>query len=145
MSELDTTQAPTSGSEAMRLFLPNSPFVRHLGIELIELGDDHARLRMPYRDNLVTIGTMVHGGALAGCVDIGIMAAAWAGPRIPEKLRGVTVSMSIEFIEAAYAEDLDIIGTRVRQGRRLSTCTVDIATTEGGRLIAKGLGTYQVG
>ncbi|WP_027500503.1 PaaI family thioesterase [Rhodococcus sp. UNC363MFTsu5.1] len=144
MSE-ETIQAPTTGSEAMRLFLPHSPFVQHLGIELVDIGDDHARLRMPFRDNLVTVGEMVHGGALAACIDIGIMAAAWAGPRVPEKLRGVTVSMSVEFLEPAFAEDVDIIGTRVRQGRRLSNCTVDIVTTGGGTLVAKGMGTYQVG
>ncbi|RYF61875.1 MAG: PaaI family thioesterase [Comamonadaceae bacterium] len=138
-------RVPTSGSEAMQLFLPNSPFVRHLGIELIEIGDSHARLRMPYRKELVTIGTMVHGGALAGCVDVGVMAAAWAGDRVPEKLRGVTVSMSIEFIDAAFEEDIDIVGTRLRRGRRLSSCSVDLVTTVGERLVARGMGTYQVG
>lgn len=140
-----TLPVPSTGSEAMRLFLPNSPFVRHLGIELVDIGDDFARLRMPFRENLVTVGDMVHGGALAGCIDIGIMAAAWAGPRVPEKLRGVTVSMSVEFLEPAFAEDVDIIGVRVRQGRRLSSCAVDVVTTNGGAFVAKGLGTYQVG
>ncbi|WP_430332925.1 PaaI family thioesterase [Rhodococcus sp. ACT016] len=137
--------APATGSDAMRLFLPQSPFVQHLGITLVEIAEGQARLRMPFRPELVTVGEMVHGGALGACVDIGIMAAAWAGERIPDKLRGVTVSMSVEFLEPAQAESVDIVGTRVRQGRRLSTCAVDIVTTDTGRLIAKGLGTYQVG
>ncbi|WP_433567706.1 PaaI family thioesterase [Nocardia sp. CA-151230] len=73
------------------------------------------------------------------------MAAAWAGPYVPEKPRGVTVSMSIEFIEAALEEDLDIIGVRPRQGRRSSTCSVDIVTTNDGRRVAEVTGTYQAG
>ncbi|PKV98463.1 PaaI family thioesterase [Nocardia fluminea] len=137
--------SPRTGSEAMSLFLPQSPFVQHMGIELIDIDEGRARLRMPFREELVTVGDMVHGGALAGCVDIGIMAAAWAGARLPEQLRGVTVSMSIDFVQPAHAESIDIIGTRLRAGRHLSTCRVDIVATGDERLIAAGSGTYKVG
>lgn len=136
---------PKTGSEAMEMFLPRSPFVQHLGIELVHIEDGRARLRMPFADDLVTVGDMVHGGALAACVDIGIMAAAWSGSAVPEKLRGVTIGMSVQFLEPAFAESVDIIGTLVRAGRRLSTCAVDIRSTDTDRLIATGLGTYQVG
>lgn len=53
--------------------------------------------------------------------------------------------MSINFIQPAHAESIDIIGTRLRAGRHLSTCRVDIVATEGRRLIAAGAGTYKVG
>lgn len=136
---------PPTGSESMRLFIPQSPFVQFLGIHLVDIADGRTRLRMPYRPELVTVGTMVHGGAIAACMDIGVMVAAWSGPRMPEQLRGVTVSLSAEFVEPALAESLDIIGTRVRAGRRLQSCAVDVVTTTGERLVAKGLGTYQLG
>ncbi len=136
---------PKTGSDAMTVFLPQSPFVQHLGIELIDISEGHARLRMPFKDDLITVGDMVHGGALAGCIDIGIMAAAWAGERVPEQLRGVTISMAVEFVEPAFAESIDIVGRRVRAGRSLSTCAVDIVATSSERLIATGLGTYRMG
>ena len=136
---------PKTGSDAMTVFLPQSPFVQHLGIELIDISEGHARLRMPFKDDLITVGDMVHGGALAGCIDIGIMAAAWAGERVPEQLRGVTISMAVEFVEPAFAESIDIVGRRVRAGRSLSTCVVDIVATSSERLIATGLGTYRMG
>lgn len=136
---------PKTGSDAMTMFLPHSPFVQHLGIELIDISEGHARLRMPFKDDLITVGDMVHGGALAGCIDIGIMAAAWAGERVPEQLRGVTISMAVEFVEPAFAESIDIVGRRVRAGRSLSTCAVDIVATSSERLIATGLGTYRMG
>ncbi|KZF08896.1 MAG: PaaI family thioesterase [Rhodococcus sp. (in: high G+C Gram-positive bacteria)] len=136
---------PKTGSDAMTMFLPQSPFVQHLGIELIDISEGHARLRMPFKDDLITVGDMVHGGALAGCIDIGIMAAAWAGERVPEQLRGVTISMAVEFVEPAFAESIDIVGRRVRAGRSLSTCAVDIVATSSERLIATGLGTYRMG
>lgn len=59
----DTTQARATGSDIIRQFIPASPFVGHLGIELVELGDGEATLVMPFRQELVTIGQVVHGGA----------------------------------------------------------------------------------
>ncbi|NLU82384.1 PaaI family thioesterase [Rhodococcus sp. HNM0569] len=129
----------------MRAFLPHSPFVDRLGITLSEIGDDHAVLRMPYSPEHTTVGTMVHGGALAACIDIGIMTAAWAGPRVPATLRGVTVSLSVEFLDPAFEEDVVVRAQRVRQGRRLSVCSVDLEGATSGKLLAKALGTYQVG
>jgi uncharacterized protein (TIGR00369 family) len=101
--------------------------VQQLGIELVDIDEGTARLRLPYRDELSTVGQMLHGGVIAGCIDIGIMTAAWAGAAVPEKLRGVTVSMSVQFMEPVYAEGVDIVGT------------------ESGRLVATGTGTYKVG
>ncbi|AMY53058.1 PaaI family thioesterase [Rhodococcoides fascians] len=137
--------APDSGSAAMTVFLPQSPFVQQLGIELVDIDEGTSRLRLPYRDELSTVGQMLHGGVIAGCIDIGIMTAAWAGSEVPEKLRGVTVSMSVQFMEPVYAEGVDIVGTRIHAGRSLKTCRVDIVGTESGRLVATGTGTYKVG
>lgn len=137
--------APKSGSAAMVTFLPQSPFVQQLGIELIDIDEGAARLRLAYRDELSTVGEMLHGGVIAGCIDIGIMTAAWAGAAVPEKLRGVTVSMSVQFLEPVYAEGIDIVGTRLHGGRSLKTCRFDIVGTESGRLVATGTGTYKVG
>lgn len=83
-----------------------------MGAVLIEIGDGQVKLRLPFRDDLVTVGSMVHGGAIAAVADFGVMVAAWAGLDIPEKVRGVTVSLSVDYIEPAIAEDLDIVGTR---------------------------------
>ncbi|QIH99039.1 PaaI family thioesterase [Rhodococcoides fascians A21d2] len=141
----EDVQLPDSGSAAMVHFLPQSPFVQQLGIELIDIGEGTARLRLSYRDELSTVGQMLHGGVIAGCIDLGIMTAAWAGSEVPEKLRGVTVSMSVQFMEPVYAEGVDIVGTRIHAGRSLKTCRVDIVRTESGRLVATGTGTYKVG
>ncbi len=40
------------GAQLMRAFLPTSPFVRHLGIELESIEPDLARLRMPFDPRL---------------------------------------------------------------------------------------------
>src|SRR6478736_954407 len=49
-----TENRPT-GTEVITEFLKHSPFVLHLGIRLVEIEPDRARLAMPYREELATI------------------------------------------------------------------------------------------
>ena len=136
---------PADGSELMELFLPNSPFVVQMGISLVEISDGRAKLLMPFRPELVTIGDMVHGGAIAALIDIAAMVASWAGAPVPDKLRGVTVSLSTEFIESANSEDLTAEGVLLRRGASLSMSEVEVRSAVDERLIAKALATYKVG
>lgn len=142
-----TDTAPTTprdGSDLMREFFRHSPFGRELDVTLEEIEDGRALIRMPYDERRTTYGDIVHGGAIAGLVDIAIMTAAWAGAPVPEKLRGVTISLSTEFVDAARAEDLFAEGRVVRRGRTLTACEVDIRGADG-RTVARALGTYKVG
>lgn len=136
---------PADGSELMKLFLPNSPFVVEMGISLVEIDDGRAKLLMPFRPELVTVGDMVHGGAIAALIDIAAMVTSWAGAPVPEKLRGVTVSLSTEFVEAANGEDLTAEGVLLRRGASLTMSEVEVRSAADERPIAKALATYKVG
>jgi uncharacterized protein (TIGR00369 family) len=87
---------------------------------------------------------MVHGGAIATLADITVMAAAWCGVPAPPDLRGVTVSMALDFMAPARATDVIGVGRVLRRGRSLTNCEAEIIDPEG-RLIAKALATYKVG
>lgn len=134
----------TSASEVIREFIPSSPFARHCGIELRELGDGEAQLAMPFRPELVTIGDVVHGGALSALADTAVMAAAWAGAELPEQLRGATVDLSVAFLAPAQAEDVIAHARVLRRGRRLVNVEVDVRTASGAPVL-RGLATYQIG
>ena len=143
--DLPPDNMPRDGSELMKVFLPASPFVQELGVTLVEIEDGRALRSLPFRHELSTVGDMVHGAAIAGLMDIAAMCASWAGAEIPDKLRGVTVSMATEFIASAHAEDLVAEGTLLRRGASLCATEVEIRTASDQRLIAKGLATYKVG
>ncbi len=128
----------------MRQFVPNSPFAAQLGIELIDVGDDGARLRLPWRPEHATVGDVVHGGAISTLADMAVMASAWATDDVPADLRGVTVSLTVNFLDAARAEDLEARGQVVRRGRSLTCCEADVLGADG-RIVARALGTYKVG
>ena len=140
---MSTTALPT-GAEVMAQFIPQSPFVSKLGIVAEVLDGEEVRLRMPWDPTNVTLGDMVHGGAIAALADVTVMAAAWAGVQAAASLRGVTTSMAVQFLAPARATDLIGIGRVLRQGKTLVNCDVDVVTPDG-ELVAKAIATYKVG
>ena len=133
-----------TGPELMRQFLPNSPFPADLGLRLEAIEPDHATLALPWAERLATMGDVVHGGAIATLADCAVMAAAWSAEEVPATLRGVTVGLSLNYLDTARAEDLTAHGRVVRRGRSLCTVDVDVQGADG-RLVAKGLATYKMG
>jgi uncharacterized protein (TIGR00369 family) len=134
----------SSGRDVIAQFLPQSPFVSKLGIVADQLGDDEVRLRLPWDPANTTVGDMVHGGAIATLADLTIMAAAWCGTTAQAELRGVTVSMALDFMAPAQATDVIGVGRVLRRGRSLTNCEAEILDQRG-RLVAKALGTYKLG
>jgi uncharacterized protein (TIGR00369 family) len=130
--------------ELIQAFVPNSPLVGLLGIELAEVETDRAVLRLPFRPELATMGDVVHGGAIAALLDTASMAAAWSDDTVPEALAGATVSMSVDYVAAARGVDLTATGRAVRRGRSLCFCEVDVTQPDGG-VIAKGLAVHRFG
>lgn len=139
-----TDHQQLDGATIMREFVPASPLVGHLGIELVDLGDGTAQLRLPFREELITIGRVVHGGAIASLIDTAAMAAAWSGAEVPDSLRGSTVALSVNYLAPAEEEDVTASARVVRRGRRLQTIQVD-AHTASGTHVATALVTYQIG
>ena len=133
-----------TGAEVMAQFIPASPFAAKLGIVAEVLDGDEVRLRMPWDPTNVTLGDMVHGGAIAALADVTVMAAAWAGAEVPDSLRGVTTSMSMQFLAPARSTDLIGVGRVLRRGKTLVNCDVDVVTPDG-EAVAKAIASYKVG
>lgn len=137
-------EQPLSGADFIRQFFPNSPYVAHLGMQLIDIQPGVARLALPYAGELVTIGTIIHGGAIASLIDTAAMVAAWSDIDMPAKARGTTVNLTVAYIAAADKEDLYAIARVLRRGRTLVYLDVEVSGASG-NMVAKGLVTYKVG
>lgn len=130
--------------ELIQEFLPNSPFVGHLGIRLRALERDRAELALPFGHEVITIEQVVHGGAIASLIDTAAMVAAWSDDEVPQALRGSTVALSIDYVAPAMATDLLATAVVVRRGTSL--CFLEVTVTDSdGRVVAKGLATYRFG
>ncbi len=131
-----------AGAALMREFVPSSPFAALLGIAVEELAEDRAVLSLPDRPDLATMGTVVHGGALATLVDTAAMAAAWCTPDPPASLRGATAALTVTYLAPAVGE---VRASAAVLNRGRSLVTLDISATCGDRLVARALATYKLG
>jgi uncharacterized protein (TIGR00369 family) len=113
-------------------------------MRLDEIGPGRARMSLPFAEHNVTIGTTIHGGAIASLIDTTAMVAAWSGADVPANLRGTTVGMTVSYLAPANATDIHAVATVLRQGRSLVYLDVEVRGSAD-ELIAKGLVTYKVG
>ena len=126
--------------EVVEQFIPNSPLAKHLGIEIGHLGTDEAELVLPFADHNITIGDVVHGGAIAALADTACMAAAWSSDE-EAGAGGSTISLALDFAAPASKTDLRARAEVYRRGGT-SFCTVTVVD-EAGAVVAKGLATYR--
>jgi uncharacterized protein (TIGR00369 family) len=130
--------------ELMHQWVPNCPFAVRSGVEIVAIEPGEARLRLAFRDEVTTMGTTVHGGAIATLIDTAAAVAAWSGADMPENLRGATVGLTVNYLATADGEDVEARARVLRQGRRLATVAVDVHT-DSHRHVATALVTYQIG
>jgi uncharacterized protein (TIGR00369 family) len=102
----------------------SSPYGRLLGVVCDAVEEDRIAVRLPYREDVTTIGDLVHGGAIASLVDVAATGAAWATPDLPPGARGTTIGFSISYLAAGRAQDL-VADARVIQ-RGSSICVVEV-------------------
>jgi len=133
--------------ELVRGFLARSPLSRLLGVETVELGEDRAVLRLPFRPELTTIGDVVHGGALATLADVGAVAAAWADDERPRSATGATVSLTIDYLRAAEGIDLLATATVAHRAGRTAFCDVLVrdAAAPDDPPVARATAVYRFG
>src|SRR2546421_2466939 len=138
------TEGFSSGADFIRQFLTTSPYVGHLGIQLTTMQPDVATLTLPFAEALVTIGTIVHGGAIASLIDTAAAVAAWSNAEVPANGRGTTVNLTVAYLAPAVKEDLQAVARVLRRGRNLVYLDVEVSSATGSA-IAKGLVTYKLG
>jgi uncharacterized protein (TIGR00369 family) len=134
------------GSELITAFLEHSKFVRHMEMDLREIEDDRALLALPFREEVVTIGDVIHGGAVSALIDTAAMAAAWSAIEFDgEPPKGTTVGLTVDFLTAARAQELQADARVLRRGKSLCFCEVKVHGDADGKLVATGLVTYKLG
>lgn len=123
--------------------IAKSPYGALLGLEFVDASEDCVRLKLPYRDEVTTVGDTVHGGAISGLVDSAATASFWASPNIAPGARGTTIGFSINFVSAGRGQDLVATARVRRRGREISTGEVTVADMDG-REVAYALVTYKL-
>ena len=116
--------------ENVRRWVEDSPYSQAIGVELEELDADHARLKLPYRDENSNPGQALHGGCAASLGIIGAQAVARAN--LGEDAGPFhTAGLQVNYLAAAIGEDVFADATLLRRGKSVCFVEVEVATAEG--------------
>jgi uncharacterized protein (TIGR00369 family) len=118
-----------------------TPFVEHLGIEVLEASDGTAEARLPFSDELRSNnhGSVAHGGATYALADTAGGAAVIS---LAEDV-SPTVDMRIDYLAPATS-DLYATAEVIRYGSNLAMAHIEIED-ESGERVATAQGTYKTG
>ena len=72
-----------------------SPFGRHIGVEVLEVAEGFARVRLPYRPEITNPAGKLHGGAIATAADTAMAVAI--GSVLGGPARHSTVKLEIRY------------------------------------------------
>ena len=116
-----------------------SPFYQLLGMRIVEVRENYARLSVKIDKKHVQFLETVHGGVVASLAD---SAAAWAVYG-SSNLKGipVTVEMKINFLKPVKSGKLIAEARNVHEGSRIFVTDVEVKNDKG-ILVAKSLVTY---
>jgi uncharacterized protein (TIGR00369 family) len=119
------------------------PFAALMGVTFTEASPDRVAATLLVREDLCTLGTAIHGGALMAFADT--VGAAATIINLPEGAQGTTtIESKTNFIAAAKAgSTVCAVATPVHRGRRTQVWQTRIETTEG-KLIAMVTQTQMV-
>jgi uncharacterized protein (TIGR00369 family) len=138
MSELDA-----NARAIVEKAIVASPYGCLLGLTLESCEVDRVVVRLPFRNEVTTLGDTVHGGAIAGLVDTAATAAFWAKPGLSASSRGTTIGFSLSFLSAGRGVDLVAEARVRRRGREICNGEVVVRNASGGE-VAQAIVTYKL-
>ncbi|BCH33951.1 hypothetical protein MesoLjLc_58810 [Mesorhizobium sp. L-8-10] len=118
--------------------LARSPFATPLGIEVVEAETGRVVMKLPFRPQLATAGSIAHGGAIATLIDVTGAAASASGLADGDAIGGATANLAETDGCGLTTEALVI-----QRGRNQTVSDVTVRD-EAGRLVAKAMVTSRI-
>ncbi len=115
------------------------PFLQLIGMELVDLKDGEATVKLEMRDALRQPHGLLHGGATASVIDTAMAFAVVT--RLTESEKASTVDLTVHYLRPVVDGEIVCTAKVVRSGKRVFTVSADVSN-EKGKLIATALSTY---
>ena len=104
-------------------------FPAWLGIEIEELRQDYARLRLRYRPEWRQPAGVWHGGVIASLIDTVVVPAIGSG--YDEPVDFFTIDMQLRYLAPIGEEDAIAEGWVVLRGRSIVFCDAEVRAASG--------------
>ncbi len=117
-------------------------FPQFLGLEVEEVRQDYARMRLPYRPEFRQPAGVVHGGVIASMVDTVVVPVVGSGYDEPRQL--FTIDIQLRFLAPIIDEDLVGEGWITQRGRSVVFCDAEVRAGTSGTLAATATLVYKV-
>jgi uncharacterized protein (TIGR00369 family) len=124
--------------------IERAPFSTLLGLKVESAANGQARVRMPFRLDLLNEGgpqAPIHGGAIAALIDTAALTAVWTDPAMRQS---ATISITINYLNPGVSSDLIAIARVRKRGRRIASLSVEVVD-QSGQTVADSLVIFKVG
>jgi len=146
MAERPATETQAEALERVRRRWESDPYLRLLGLELVDFAPGRATLRLPLTEKVLNGGQGVaHGGSLCSAMDIAIgialnaaNATAGEGP-----IGQTTTDLHVNFLAGAREGPLTIEAEVIRRGGTLAVGDSRVLDAKG-KVVAVGRATFMI-
>ncbi len=115
------------------------PYLKLIGMELVDLKTGEAIVRLEMRDELRQPHGLLHGGATASVIDTAMAFAVVT--RLAEDETASTVDLTVHYLRPVTTGSIVCTAKVVKAGKRLLTVSAEVVNDEK-KLIATALSTY---
>jgi acyl-CoA thioesterase len=115
------------------------PYLKLIGMELVDLKMGEAIVRLQMRDELRQPHGLLHGGATASVIDTAMAFAVVT--RLAENEKASTVDLTVHYLRPVTTGAIVCTAKVVKAGKRLLTVSAEVVNDEK-KLIATALSTY---
>jgi len=121
------------------------PLHRYLGFELLEVSDGFARIKVPFKEELIGNPRIraLHGGIISTAMD-SVGGAAAMTTLVSSDDRLSTIDIRVDYLRPGNAKDLIVEGNIVRSGNRIVVTSMKAYHAGSEKIIAVGKGVYNV-
>jgi acyl-CoA thioesterase len=140
MSETnEIKEVSQSQKQTARDVFTKVPYLKLIGMELVDLKSGEAIVRLQMRDELRQPHGILHGGATASVVDTAMAFAVVT--KLAENEKASTVDLTVHYLRPVTAGAIVCTAKVVKAGKRLLTVSAEVVNNEK-KLIATALSTY---
>ncbi len=133
-------RGPTAdGRQAVQRVVESMPFLRWLGVQVVDLRPGHSQVRLPVRPEMLQVAGLLHGGIVASLIDVAGALAVFSAMSTGTEIR--TLEMKVNYFRPVRGGAIQAHARLLHLGKRTAVTLCQV-WGEGDTLCALGVVTF---